>query len=81
MSVDAADGAIALTAAAHLELQRLTQAVAHKRLELENAQLRAEVAFRRVLDELGLSGRDVRVDLDRGTVIVHQRADAAENSA
>ncbi len=62
--------------AIHLDLARLSNAVAVKRIELENAQLREELAIRRVLDALGLSGQKVQIDLDAGLIHVLREAEA-----
>jgi len=62
------DGPIQLPHAVHMDLARLGSTVALKRVELENALLREELAIRRVLDAFGLSGQKVRLDLDSGMI-------------
>jgi hypothetical protein len=70
MSAETSSSPIALTGPVHADLVRLASAVSLKQVELENAQLRQELAIRRVLDALGLAGQKVRVDLDGGVIHV-----------
>jgi len=75
--VTSTDRPIPLPHAVHMELVKLSNAVSVKRVELENAQLREELAIRRILDALGLSGQKVRVDLDTGLVDIVRDAEAS----
>ncbi len=59
---------IRIPPAVHLELVQLAHAVALKRAELENAQLRQELAVRRAVQALGAVGEKVTIDLDAGTI-------------
>lgn len=54
--------------ALHVELVRLASAVMLKRAELEAAQLRQELAVRRVIEQVGALGEDAAIDLDVGVV-------------
>lgn len=59
-----------------VDLLRHAHNVEAKRLELENARLRQEIAIRRVLDTMGLGGKRVEIDLEtRHVRLLPPRAD------